>query len=222
MTQAQNMNQFLRSIKKMWYWFIIIPLVLVALTFLITHFVMKPTYTTSTQLLVTPPSTENASQTSDNVRSSIQLADTYSTTITSARTLQEVIKQNKLDISAAELANKLTIKSNTNSLVYTVNVRDSDPEMAQKIADGVGEATKKDFPKLFNGTKVVVLEKADTAYVVTNLMKYILSIGLGFGLAMVIILIQMSYDNVIRQKENLMNMDITFLGDIPYIEGIDK
>ncbi len=222
MMHVKSINQFFDSLKKLWFWFIIIPLVLVTLTFLTTHFLVKPTYSTSTQLLATPANTENASQTSDNVRSSIQLADTYSTTIASSRTLQEVIKMNNWDMSTAELADKITIKSNTNSLVYTISVTDGNPKVAQKIANGIAEVAQKDFPKLFNGTNIIILEKADTAQTVTNVTKYILAAGLGLGLAVVIVLLQISYDSVIRHKEALTDLEITFLGDIPYIEGIDN
>ncbi|WP_430535624.1 Wzz/FepE/Etk N-terminal domain-containing protein [Listeria rocourtiae] len=219
MKEAMKTKQILRSFKKSWYWLIIVPAILVMLTFGIEKFWITPNYTTSTQVLVTTVTPKNETQASDSVRSSIQLSDTYSTTIGSARTMQEVIDKYNLDMTPAELANKVTVKGNINSLVFTITVIDSNPEQAQLIANGIASVVQSDFPDLFSGTKMINLEKASEPVTVSSITKYILAAGFGLGIALVIVLYRASYDTIIRQRESFDDMGLRFLGDIPLIEG---
>ncbi|MBC2003602.1 capsule biosynthesis protein CapA [Listeria booriae] len=219
MKQGMKTKQVLRSFKKSWYWLVIVPAILIMLTFGIEKFWITPNYTTSTQVLVTTVTSKNEVQASDNVRSSIQLSDTYSTTIGSARTMQEVIDKYDLNMTPEELTKKVTVKGNVNSLVFTITVVDSNPEQAEIIANGIASVVQSDFPELFSGTKMINLEKASKPVAVSSLTKYILAAGFGLGIALVIVLYRASYDNIIRQRESFDDMGIRFLGDIPLIEG---
>ncbi|MBC1458784.1 YveK family protein [Listeria newyorkensis] len=219
MKEAMKTKQILRSFKKSWYWLIIVPAILVMLTFGIEKFWITPNYTTSTQVLVTTVTPKNETQASDSVRSSIQLSDTYSTTIGSARTMQEVIDKYNLDMTPAELASKVTVKGNINSLVFTITVVDSNPEQAELIANGIASVVQSDFPDLFSGTKMINLEKASEPVTVSSMTKYILAAGFGLGIALVIVLYRASYDTIIRQRESFDDLGLRFLGDIPLIEG---
>lgn len=219
MKEAMKTKQILRSFKKSWYWLIIVPAILVMLTFGIEKFWITPNYTTSTQVLVTTVTPKNETQASDSVRSSIQLSDTYSTTIGSARTMQEVIDKYNLDMTPAELASKVTVKGNVNSLVFTITVVDSNPEQAELIANGIASVVQSDFPDLFSGTKMINLEKASEPVTVSSMTKYILAAGFGLGIALVIVLYRASYDTIIRQRERFDDLGLRFLGDIPLIEG---
>lgn len=219
MKEGIKTKQMLRSFKKSWYWLVIVPVILVILTFIIGKFWITPTYTTSTQVLVTTVTPKNETQASDSVRSSIQLSDTYSTTIGSARTMKEVIDKYDLDMTPAELTKKVTVKGNVNSLVFTITVVDSNPKQAELIANGIASVVQSDFPELFSGTKMINLEKASTPVTVSGITKYILAAGFGLGIALVIVLYLASYDNIIRQRESFDDIGLRFLGDIPLIEG---
>ncbi|MBC1435745.1 capsule biosynthesis protein CapA [Listeria rocourtiae] len=219
MKEGMKTKQILRSFKKSWYWLVIVPAVLIMLTFGIEKFWLTPDYTSSTQVLVTTVTPKNEAQASDSVRSSIQLSDTYSTTIGSARTMQEVINKYKLNMTPEELAKKVTVKGNVNSLVFTIAVVDSNPEQAKLIANGIASVVKSDFPDLFSGTKMINLEKAGKPVAVSSMTKYILAAGFGLGIALVIVLYRASYDNLIRQRESFDDIGLRFLGDIPFIEG---
>ncbi|MBC1372859.1 YveK family protein [Listeria booriae] len=219
MKQGMKTKQILRSFKKSWYWLVIVPAILIMLTFGIEKFWITPNYTTSTQVLVTTVTSKNEVQASDNVRSSIQLSDTYSTTIGSARTMQEVIDKYDLNMTPEELTKKVTVKGNVNSLVFTITVVDSNPEQAEIIANGIASVVQSDFPELFSGTKMINLEKASKPVAVSSLTKYILAAGFGLGIALVIVLYRASYDNIIRQRESFDDMGLRFLGDIPLIKG---
>ncbi|MBC1475130.1 capsule biosynthesis protein CapA [Listeria grandensis] len=218
MRQVITINSFLRGLKKMWSLLIIIPVVLILVTAVSTLWA-KPIYTSSTQVLVTTTTQKDEMQSFEGVRTSIQLSNTFSTTLASARTMQGVIDKYKLDITPSELAKKVTVASGENSLVYTITVTDRDPSKIKQLTNGIAEVSQKDFTKLFSSTKMVVLEKASTPVEASNLIKYILAGMFGIVLAFVLIILQASYDNTIRQKVAIDELGITFLGDMPFIKG---
>lgn len=225
MIQELTFQKFFRSMRKSWYWFILVPLLLISLTYLLSNYVIKPLYTSQTQILVSTKSQSNELQTSDNVRSSIQLSDTYSTTLNSSRTLQNVINRYDLNLSSTALAKKVTVSGNVNSLVFTVTVVDKNPKMVETVANGIATVAQKDFPSLFSGTKIIKLESASKAVKTSNLTRYMLAfafgigIGIGIGIAIIVALLRAHYDNFIRQKENLEEMGLVFLGDLPVFKG---
>ncbi|MBC2326407.1 YveK family protein [Listeria booriae] len=219
MKQVITINSFLRSLRKLWSLLIVIPLLLIVVTLAVSTLWLKPIYTSSTQVLVTTATKGDEMPSFEEIKTSIQLGNTFSTTLGSARTMQGVIDKYKLNKTAAELAKQVKVTSSENSLVYKITVTDSNPRKIEKLTNGIVEVSQKDFAKLFKSTKMVILEKASVPAKVSNLIKYILAGLFGIVLAFVIVILQASYDNTIRHKTAIDELKLTFLGDMPFIKG---
>ncbi|TFD16312.1 polysaccharide biosynthesis tyrosine autokinase [Cryobacterium sp. TMT4-10] len=114
-----------------------------------------PKYVASTQLYVSVQAASGAG-TTDLVQGTSfarQAVTSYVDVVNSAIVLNEVIKELKLDVTAAQLASTVTSASPLNTVLINVTVSNSDPELAAKIANSVGQ----------NFSKIVVdrLEKPD-------------------------------------------------------------
>lgn len=212
-------EQFMRQLKRKWWVLCLFPFLLLTGTWVVTTYFLSPIYSSTTQVLVTTPVGEdNAVQGYDNIRSSIQLSETFSTTMSSSRTIQQAVE--KMDVpmgTAAEVGEQVTIKGSTNSLVFTIRVTDKDPEQAQGLANMLANVIQDDFPTLFSGTEIIVLEPANEATTVGRLVQYILAVSFGVGIALVFILIKANYDTFVRKREALEKIGIRYLGDIPFI-----
>ncbi|MBC2034927.1 YveK family protein [Listeria booriae] len=219
MKQVITINSFLRSLRKLWSLLIVIPILLIVVTLAVSALWLKPIYTSSTQVLVTTATKGDEMPSFEEIRTSIQLGNTFSTTLGSARTMQGVIDKYKLNKNATELAKQVKVTSSENSLVYKITVTDSDPGKIEQLTNGIAEVSQKDFAKLFKSTKMVILEKASAPAEVSNLIKYILAGLFGIVLAFVIVILQASYDNTIRHKTAIDELELTFLGDMPFIKG---
>ncbi|TFD17772.1 polysaccharide biosynthesis tyrosine autokinase [Cryobacterium sp. TMT2-23] len=114
-----------------------------------------PKYIANTQLYVSVQASAGA-LTGDLVQGTSfarQAVTSYVDVVNSAVVLDEVIKELSLDVTAAQLASTITSASPLNTVLIDVSVTNSDPELAAKIANSVGQ----------NFSKVVVdrLEKPD-------------------------------------------------------------
>ncbi|MBC2005600.1 hypothetical protein HCA78_17720, partial [Listeria booriae] len=97
-----SMSDLGKVIKKYFLLLLLIPIATTALVFVAEKVILPQEYTASTQLLLTMDTSKKNEQTQtfDDLRSSIQLIGTFSTTIQSAKVRNEVAKelgQDKLD-----------------------------------------------------------------------------------------------------------------------------
>ncbi|SDK42805.1 capsular exopolysaccharide family [Cryobacterium psychrotolerans] len=114
-----------------------------------------PKYVASTQLYISVQSAAGAA-TGDLVQGTSfarQAVTSYVDVVNSAIVLDEVIAELKLDLTAGQLASMVASSSPLNTVLIDISVTNSDPELAAKIANSVGQ----------NFSKIVVekLEKPD-------------------------------------------------------------
>nr|WP_198417623.1 polysaccharide biosynthesis tyrosine autokinase [Cryobacterium fucosi] len=100
-----------------------------------------PKYVANTQLYVAVQAAAGAA-TGDLVQGTSfarSAVTSYVDVVNSAIVLDEVIKQLKLDLTAAQLASTITSTSPLDTVLIDVSVTNSDPELAAKIANSVGQ-----------------------------------------------------------------------------------
>ncbi|MBC2005596.1 capsule biosynthesis protein CapA, partial [Listeria booriae] len=81
MKQVITINSFLRSLRKLWSLLIVIPILLIVVTLAVSTLWLKPIYTSSTQVLVTTATKGDEMPSFEEIRTSIQLGYTFSTTL---------------------------------------------------------------------------------------------------------------------------------------------
>ncbi|WP_367407687.1 YveK family protein [Peribacillus frigoritolerans] len=98
--------------------------------------------TFSTQILVNQK--ENQLD-SIQIKSNIDMINTYSVIIKSPAILGKVIGELDLGQSVDQLSEKITINSQENSQVFSLTVQDSNPTKAVEIANTVSETFQKEI-----------------------------------------------------------------------------
>ncbi|MBU5594384.1 capsular biosynthesis protein [Amphibacillus sp. MSJ-3] len=129
---------------------------------LFTLFFITPTYQADSQFLVN----QNQSQVDstaelNDIRTNIELINTYSVIIKSNRVLDEVIDELNLAMTSGTLSEKLSVSNENNSQVVTVSATDSDPEMAVEIANTTVNVFKNQIGELMNKDNVNILNAAE-------------------------------------------------------------
>ncbi|KGP74554.1 YveK family protein [Pontibacillus yanchengensis] len=129
---------------------------------IISFFFLTPTYEASTQFLVNQNEREaNANYNVNDIRTNVELINTYNVIINSPAILDEVVDQMGLDITSGQLKQKLNVNSEQNSQVVTVTVTDSNADKAATIANTTVETFQEKIPNLMNVDNVSVLSKAN-------------------------------------------------------------
>ena len=82
-----------------------------AFSFLGTYFFIQPTYTSTTRIYVVNQATDNNNLSAQDLQAGTYLANDYKEIITSNDVLSEVIKDEKLNMTEAELAKMISVAS---------------------------------------------------------------------------------------------------------------
>ncbi|QMU89621.1 YveK family protein [Weissella cibaria] len=267
MDNVLELRQLWQIIRKYFFALFLIAIIGAGVGYSIAKFMIKPTYSASTSMLVNR-SAEDTSTTTANLsdqQADVQLISTYKNLIISSNVMgtvsdhlahpdpivvkkakeavyntladgtkilvtpaqQEVIKastKNRYKLSASELKNMVTISSQTNSQVFSINVESKNAQLSADIANEVAAVFKDKigvFMKI-NNVSIIDEAKASKQPVAPNVMLFTVAGSVIFvGLAFLYLLIKEFTDTTIKSPDEVSQLfGMTNLGVIGYIKPI--
>lgn len=194
----------------------------------LSFFVLTPTYENSSQFLVNQENQGQGQQfTQTEIRTNIELINTYNVIITSPVILEDVAADLNLDMSSTELANKIQVQSAEQSQVVTVTATDEDPQLATDIANTTVQTFQNKIPDIMNVDNVTILSEAElgpnpSPVAPNSMLNIAIAIVLG-GMIGVGLAFLLSYlDNTIKTEEDIEKLlEVPVLGVITHIEDKD-
>lgn len=221
MEETISIKDIFKTLKKRFKLIMLLTLIAALISGTISYFLLTPVYQSSTQILVNQKQSENQLD-SNQIRSNIDMINTYSVIIKSPAILQKVIDELELDQSIDQLSEKITINSQENSQVFSLTVQDSNPTKAVDIANSVSETFQAEIKDIMNVDNVSVLAKAEikenpTPVKPNPLLNIAIAIvvGLMAGVGLAFLLEYM--DNTIKDED-----DIDRLLELPILGSIQK
>ncbi|MFS0892089.1 YveK family protein [Peribacillus frigoritolerans] len=221
MEETISIKDIFKTLKKRWKLIILITLIAALISGTISYFLLTPVYQSSTQILVNQKRSENQLD-STQIRSNIDMINTYSVIIKSPAILEKVIDELELDQTVDQLSQKITINSQENSQVFSLTVQDSNPSQAVEIANTISDTFQKEIKDIMNVDNVSVLAKAEIkekpSPVKPNPILNIaiaVVVGLMAGVGLAFLLEYM--DNTIKDED-----DIERLLELPILGSIQK
>lgn len=160
MVETFSISDFFIVFKKRWKLIVLMTTLFMLVSGAISFFFITPVYQASTQILVNQKNNENQVDIT-KLRSNIDLINTYSVIIKSPVILEKVIRELDLKHSVDQLNNKIAVKSEENSQIFSLTVEDSDPGMSVEIANTVADIFQKDILSIMNVDNVSILAKAE-------------------------------------------------------------
>ncbi|TFH63650.1 YveK family protein [Peribacillus frigoritolerans] len=221
MEETISIKDIFKTLKKRWKLIMLLTLIAALISGTISYFLLTPIYQSSTQILVNQKQSENQLD-SAQIRSNIDMINTYSVIIKSPAILEKVIDELELDQSVEQLSEKITINSQENSQVFSLTVQHSNPTKAVEIVNTVSATFQKEIKDIMNVDNVSVLAKAeikdDPTPVKPNPLLNIaiaVVVGLVAGVGLAFLLEYM--DNTIKDEE-----DIERILELPVLGSIQK
>ena len=195
-----------------------------AFSFLGTYFFIQPTYTSTTRIYVVNQATDNKNLSAQDLQAGTYLVNDYKEIITSNDVLSEVIKDEKLNLSEAELSKMVSVNIPTDTRLISISVKAKTGQDAQVLANKVREVASK---KIKNVTKVDDVTTLGEAKLPSspsspNIKRNVL-LGaiLGGFVAIVAVLVREVLDDRIRRPEDVEDvLGMTLLGIIPDTDKI--
>src|SRR5690554_990498 len=191
MEETISLNEIFQTLKKRMTLIISVTILAIIISASVTLFLLTPKYEASSQFIV-----NQKEQTSDfnvnEIRTNVELINTYNVIIKTPAILDPVIDQLNLNVSVNELASRISVSNAQGSQVVDVTVTDTDPYLAESIANTTVEVFQEQIPVLMNVDNVNILSPAsvgpDPSPVSPNLtlniaIAIVLGLMVGVGLA---------------------------------------
>lgn len=225
-----SLQEIFATIKKRFAWIILIAIAAVAISAVVSYFVLTPTYKASTQILVTQNSSQDQQPgvSGSQIQANLDLINTYSTIIKSPRILDKVNQQLNLDKTTDQLSKQITVSNPEKAQIVNIDVENEDPAKATTIANTTAQVFQKQIPELMNIDNVNILSKAEMgdepAPVSPNptlnmVIAFVVGIMIGVGLAFLLEYLDTSLkteDDIERQ------IGLPVLGTVTEMNGQSK
>ena len=228
MEETISLKEIFEVIKKRLLLIIALVLGAALIAAIISYFVLTPTYQNSSQFLVNQSQQEqNAPFTQTDIRTNVELINTYNVIIKSPAILDDVAEELNLNMTSSQLSNKIQVSSAEQSQVVTVTATDPDPVLATKLANTTVEIFQEKIPDLMNVDNVSILSEAqiseNPAPVAPNpLLNIAIAIVLGAMIGVGIAFLLEYLDNTIKTEDDIeKKLQIPVLGVVAHVEGND-
>jgi|SRR5690554_801995 len=159
MEETITLKEIAQIIKKRLGLIIVLTIGSAIISGIFTYFFITPIYRANSQFLVNQ-NQPNATVELNEIRTNVELINTYSVIIRSNRILDEVIDELQLTISPSALADKISVTNENGSQVVTVSATDPDPKMAVDLANVTVEVFQDQIDELMNVDNVNILNPA--------------------------------------------------------------
>ncbi|MYL40678.1 YveK family protein [Virgibacillus salexigens] len=194
----------------------------------ISYFLLTPTYEANSSFIVNQGQQDaDVPYNVNDIRTNVELINTYNVIIKSPRILGEVVEELNLDLTSEQLSNKIQVSSEEQSQVVSVTATDASPELAVQIANTTVTTFQNEIPNLMNVDNVNVLSEAEMnanpSPVAPNpLLNIAIALVLG-GMVGVGLAFLLEYlDNTITTEEDIeKHLDLPVLGIISHIDDAD-
>lgn len=205
----------------------LITLIAAALSSIVTFFILTPIYQASTQILVNQAQSDQPYVDINQVRSNIELVNTYNVIIKSPTILEKVIEELSLERSYDELNQQVDVSSAQNSQVIEIAVQDPDPSKAADIANTIATVFQNEIVEIMNVDNVSILSVAEVSDnpspvkpnpTLNIAIAIVIGLMIGVGLAFLL----EYFDNTIKTEHDIEKyLGLPVLGTIPTIEVDD-
>lgn len=192
--------------------------------FLGTYFFIQPTYTSSTRIYVVNQADDSKNLSAQDLQAGTFLTKDYKEIITSNAVLSEVIKDEKLNITEANLAKMISVNIPTDTRLISISVNAKTGQDAQSLANKVRDVAAEKIKKVTKVQDVTTLEDAKLPESPSspNIKRNVaLGAVIGGFLAIVGVLVREILDDRIRRPEDIEDaLGLTLLGIVPDVDKI--
>lgn len=165
MEETISLKEIFNVVKKRFLLIVSFTIGAALLAAILSFFILTPIYESSTQFIVNQiqqESNENLQIDQNQIRTNVELINTYNVVIKSSAILGDVAEELQLDSSVESLASNIQVSSEEDSQVVTVTAKDPDPETATTIANTTVGVFQDKISDLMNVDNVKILSEAET------------------------------------------------------------
>ena len=189
------------------------------LALLISVFILKPTFTSSTRIYVANQTSDNNNLTAQDLQAGTYLVNDYKEIITSDSVLLDVIAREGLSTTPKELTTDIDVEIPVNTRIITISVDSKSPEEAQQLANTLRIVASEKIKEVTKVEDVTTLEEAKLPETASspNISRNVLLGALvgGFITVVMILLLELLDDRVRRPEDIEEVLGLVLIGTVP-------
>lgn len=225
MEEISLREYFLILRKRLWL-VILLTIISVAVSGVVSYYVLEPEYQTFTTLMVGKPkdyqNIDNKLEYNDLLLNQ-KLVSTYGEIVKTRLVTDEVIDKLNLDISDKEFGEKVNVNLVKDTEIIKLEVTDKDPKLAAEIANETALVFMKNVKEIMKVENVQVIDAARIPEVpIKPRPKLNMAIAgvLGLMIGIFLVFLLEYLDNTIKTPEDVERyLDLPVIGTIPMIKG---
>ena len=199
---------------------VLVTLLFTVVSLAVSIFLVTPQYSSTTKVyVVNQTKDEKKAITTQDVQLGSLLVKDYKEIILSNRVMEEVADKSGINLTAKQLAKKVSVEAPKDTRIISITVQDKDPQVASDLANTVKEVSADQIKEVTKIDDVTTLEEAKAANSPSspNIPRNgILATTLGFILAVAgVVLFELLDDRVKRAEDIEETMGLVLLGVVP-------
>lgn len=198
--------------------------IITVLSLIVSLFLITPKYSSTTEILVNRKQDNTNMDNGAQIQTDVQMISTYKDIITSPAILDEVsqkITYQGHHLTPGELKNDISISSQQNSQVFSLQVKSNNPELSAAIANTTAQVFKCRVKNIMSVNNVSILSKAiSNPHPVSPrvLLNTVIGLVVGLLLGLIMAFLFNSLDRTVDNEDFIT--DVVGLNDLGTINEI--
>ena len=223
--QVISISEIFEALKKRWILIVSITLVATLISGVLSFFVIKPTYETSTKVFIGKEESNQEGYNTNDIQMYQKLLQTYAETIKTNEVVQAAINStNNTDLTVPAVKGALTVTPVSDTQILQIKYQNKSPEVAKEILEGITNEFVILAKELVPNGNVRVIEAVqlpENPVAPNKKMNVAIAFLLGLMVSVGLVFLIEYLDNTFKSKEELeRELDIPVVGIIPEFEEV--
>lgn len=223
--QVISISEIFEAIKKRWILIVSITLVATLISGVLSFFVIKPTYETSTKVFIGKEESNQEGYNTNDIQMYQKLLQTYAETIKTNEVVQAAINStNNTDLTVPAVKGALTVTPVSDTQILQIKYQNKSPEVAKEILESITNEFVILAKELVPNGNVRVIEAVqlpENPVAPNKKMNVAIAFLLGLMVSVGLVFLIEYLDNTFKSKEELeRELDIPVVGIIPEVEEV--
>lgn len=223
--QVISISEIFEALKKRWILIVSITLVATLISGVLSFFVIKPTYETSTKVFIGKEESNQEGYNTNDIQMYQKLLQTYAETIKTNEVVQAAINStNNADLTVPAVKGALTVTPVSDTQILQIKYQNKNPEVAKEVLESITNEFVILAKELVPNGNVRVIEAVqlpENPVAPNKKMNVAIAFLLGLMVSVGLVFLIEYLDNTFKSKEELeRELDIPVVGIIPEFQEV--
>lgn len=213
-----DLRELLLVLRKRWRFIALITILAILISGIVSFFILEPIYEASSTILVGRKGEDSQTDYQD-ILFSQKLVTTYGEIIKTSSVLDQVIKNQGLNLTVQQLSKKINISPLKDTEIIRIKVTDQSAFTASNIANEISKVFSLQIQDIMNVDNVSILEMANAPnnpIKPNKKLNMAIAAVLGMMVSIFLVFIKEYFDNTIKSPDDIArHLELPVLGSIP-------